>query len=353
MQAAIEALLVQHKLPGILIAVAAGAGKPQFITLGSDEAGLPFGPDTLFPVASVTKLATTLAVLRLVATGAVGLDDELALHLPDAAAAVPGVTVRRLLSHTSGLPNDVAGEAAPYALGLTPPVLTAACLGTSLVRPPGMHVGYSNVDFGLLAALVEGRTGLPFPAALAALVLAPLGIEGYLGDEPPRPPARVGGRLGDHQGTPLEPFNSRFWRSLALPWAGLVTTVGGALALVRAFLPGTGDFLPDALRHEATTDQTGGLAGGFTGVVEWDPCPWGLGAELLEHKQPHMVPPAASPRSFGHSGYSGCLAWADPDRATPVSYAILGGPRGFSSWARFWHPLGLLLLERTSDSPQE
>ncbi len=198
----------------------------------------------------------------------------------------PGVTLRSLLCHISGLPDDVAPELAPYTNGLTWERLAQACLATSLVRPPHSHVTYSNVGYGLLALVVERRTGLPFATALTGLVLDPLEIEGYLGVEPPRPPVRVAGKLGEHAGTELEPFNSVFWRSLAMPWAGLVTTVGGALALVRAFAGEPHGFLPADLLQAATADQTRGLAGGFTGWLEWNPCPWGLGPELLGHKSP-------------------------------------------------------------------
>ncbi len=341
LQAAVAQLAAVHNLPCVLVAWTHGAAAAT-LAAGADAGAAAPAAAALFPVASVTKLATALAVLRLAAGGQVALDDPLAAHLPAAAAAVAGVTLRTLLCHTSGLPDDVAPALAPYAMDLTWERLAQACLATPLVRPPHSHVTYSNVGYGLLALIVERRTGLPFATALPGLVLDPLGIEGYLGVEPPRPPVRVAGKLGEHAGTELEPFNSVFWRSLAMPWAGLVTTAGGALALVRAFVGEPHGFLPADLLQVATADQTRGLAGGFTGWLEWNPCPWGLGPELLGHKSPHMVPALASPASFGHSGYSGCLAWADPARG--AAYAVLGGTRFHAGWKTFWRPLGELLL---------
>ena len=338
---AVDQLAAQHNLPCVLAAWTHGT-EVAFLAAGTGAAAAEPVSTALFSVASVTKLATALAVLRLVAAGQVALDDPLALHVPQAAAAVAGVTLRALLCHTAGLPDDVAPERAPYSIGLNWEHLAKACLATPLVRPPHSHVTYSNVGYGLLALVVERHTGLPFANALAALVLEPLGIEGYLGAEPPRAPVRVAGKLGEHAGTDLEPFNSTFWRSLAMPWAGLVTTVGGALALVRTYLGTPAGFLPPDLLQVATSDQTAGLAGGFTGWLEWDPCPWGLGPELLGHKSSHMVPASASPASFGHSGYSGCLAWADP--VTGAAYAVLGGTRFHAGWKTFWQPLGDLLL---------
>ncbi len=349
--AAVKQLAAQHNLPGLLLAFAHGAQAETF-AVGTDvadgagtEDARVLAADALFPVASVTKLGTALAVLRLVANGTLALDDPLAVHLPSAAAAADGVTLRMLLCHISGLPDDVAPVLAPYVLALTWERLAQACLATPLVRAPHSKVTYSNVGYGLLALVVERCSGLPFATALTGLVLDPLGIEGYLGIEPPRPPARVSGKLGEHAGTELEPFNSVFWRSLAMPWAGLVTTAGGALALVRAFAGEPTHFLPAELRQAANGDQTGNLAGGFSGWLEWEPCPWGLGPELLGHKSPHMVPQGAAPSSFGHSGYSGCLAWADPMAGGEgVAWAVLGGTRFYSGWKTFWQPLGQLLL---------
>ena len=291
-------------------------------------------------MASITKLATALAVLRLAAQG-LDLDEPLTRALPDAAAGRPGVTVRTLLSHTAGLPGDVAPVAAPYAPGLDWPFLARACLATPLVEPPGTQVRYSNVGPGLLAILVERLTGQPFGAALMNLVLTPLGIEGYLGDEPPRPPARVSGGLGEHAGTALEPYNSPFWRSLALPWAGLVTTAAGALRLVQGFAGAGPDFLPADLLAEATSDQTGGLRGGFWPPLRWTSCPWGLGPELRGVKTPHWTPAAASPGSFGHVGASGALAWCDP--AADVTWVILG-TRTFETWWMDWPQIGDAVL---------
>lgn len=352
-RAAVEQLAAAHNLPFLLLARQGfqeegglpgreGASwKPDLLALG-DAA-----PDALFPVASVTKLATALAILRLVAGGRAALDDELAAHLPHAAAA-DGVTLRTLLCHTSGLPDDVAPALAPYAPGLTWPHLAAACLKTPLACPPHTRVIYSNVGYGLLALVVEQRTGLPFAAALHDLVLDPLGIEGTFGAELPRPPALVSGNLGEHAGTSLEPFNSPFWRALAMPWAGLITTAAGALALVSAFggFTPAQDFLPAELRSTATCDQTEGLSGGFSPWMEWSPCPWALGPELLGHKTPHMLGAGASPGSFGHSGYSGSLAWCDPNAngGRGAAFAVLGGPRHFRAWQTFWQPLTTLLL---------
>lgn len=333
-QAAVRAALAQiaetGQVPGLVVAVARDGQADWCLAYGQDAAGAALTPETIFPVASVTKMATALAVHRLAERGALHPSDLLSDHVPSAAAAQRDVTLSALLCHVSGLPLDVPPAAAPYAAGLTWDRLRAACLQTPLEAPPNTRVQYSNVGYGLLGLVVEHLTGQEFAAALDELVLAPLGVEGYLGAEPPRPPAVLARVRGSHAGTPLEPYNSAFWRSLALPWGGLYTTAPGALAIVRAFGGRPAGFLQPATLAEATRDHTGGLAGGFAEPLMWEPCPWGLGPELRGAKDPHWVTERASPASFGHSGASGCLAWCDP--AAGLAFAVLGARPADSGW---------------------
>lgn len=338
-------VMERARLRGLAMSAAVGEGEPEFLCLGTDAGEQPVEPDSLSPVASITKLATALTALRLVDRGSLALDAPLAAYLPEAvSAAHDGVTLRRLLSHTSGLPLDLPANAAPYADGLDWPTLAAACLGTTLERPPATRVQYSNVGYGLLAATVERTTGQSFPDALGELVLRPLEIEGYLGTAPPRPPLQIAGVRGPHKGTPHETFNSPFWRSLAMPWAGLVTSPRGALALVRAFLGTPQGFLRPETRSEATSNQAGDLAGGFVRPLIWEKCPWGLGPELRGEKSPHWAPSEAGPDSFGHSGASGCVAWASPSRG--AVWIVLGTRVADSGWLlRQGAELGRMVLE--------
>ncbi|MGI5835189.1 MAG: serine hydrolase, partial [Chloroflexota bacterium] len=88
-------VLSAARMEGIVVTVKP-MGKPsKAIVLGTDADGRPIQADSLFPVASITKLATALAVLRLVDRDILALDAPLASYLPDAAAAQPVVTLRR------------------------------------------------------------------------------------------------------------------------------------------------------------------------------------------------------------------------------------------------------------------
>jgi CubicO group peptidase (beta-lactamase class C family) len=324
-------LLRRPAIPGVVIAVARDGRPIEHLAVGVDARGQPLTSDTLFPVASITKLATALSVLRLVDRGALRYEDRLDAYLPDAAAARAGVTLRMLFSHTGGL-QGMEDELAPWTPEYSWPVESEAALRIAPQISPGTRLSYSDVDYVLLAMVVERLTDQPFPAACRELVLDPLGIEGYLAEEPPRSPAWIGDEPGPHTSTSLEWHNSAFFRSLCLPASGLVTTAAGALALVRAYAGQPADFLRPETRAAATRDQSGGVAGGLGGIhepPEFPSHPWGLGPELHERAQPTFAPAAASARSFGHGGSSGCVAWADP--AAGVAWSILG-TRHVANW---------------------
>src|SRR5262245_57841343 len=132
---AVETVMSAGRVPGIVLAVARGQGAPAYLAIGSDAAGRPIDRESLFPVASITKLATALAVLRLADSGLLALDDLLRDYLPVAAAAQPDVTLRTLLCHTSGAPIELAPGTAPYTEELDWPRLRAACAATALEAP--------------------------------------------------------------------------------------------------------------------------------------------------------------------------------------------------------------------------
>jgi beta-lactamase class C len=328
--------------PGLVVAVSRRGEPAESVAVGVDGRGDPLNEHSVFSLCSATKLATSLALLRLVDRGLVGLDDELLRLLPEAAAAKPGVTIRWLMSHASGLPLDVDEAILPYDADLDWPRMAAAARATPLQTPPGERVQYSNVAYVLLGQIVERLTDRPFKDALRSLVLARCDEEFWFAEEPSRPPAVITDVRSRFVGTPLEHGNSPAYRALGFPTTGLMTTIRGALALAKQFQGRARD--RDAIRPEllaeATRDQTSGLAGGwcegkfhgydYMGVATWADCSWGLGPEVRGTKAPHWTPPQASPRSFGQIGSSGCLVWVDPD--ADVAWAIMGTRTTDSGW---------------------
>ena len=298
LQAAVVAVLAAHEATGAVIAVAPGDQPPDVLAIGADAAGRPLAADSLFPLASVTKLAAALVILRLVDAERLAVDADLARYVPEAAAARPGVTLRHLLAHTAGLPYDLPPGAVPYGPGVGWPQLAEAALRTPLDAAPGERVVYSNIGYSLLALVIERVTGQTWPAALTALVLEPLGIEAYLGVEPPRPPARLSDIRDATAGTPLETMNSPYWRSRGLPSSGLVATAAGALALVRAFRGQPADFLrpddagrggpgPDGRprRGHRRLPRMAGMPMGARADAAWDEA----GRRVARRGQPHVL----------------------------------------------------------------
>ena len=316
-------------LPGVVIAYQYGFDEPVIQAFGTDGAGSALTQGSIFPVASVTKLAMALAILLQVDRGAVTLDDEVGKHLSSINPMAASRTIRQLLSHTSGYGMDVANKEGRHALSLTWELLRADCLLEAPVTEPYKQVQYSNLAYIILGALLEKITRLRCGDALTETVLRPLGVRGWLGYNPDVPHAIIGDIRGIHRGTALETFNSPFWRSLALPSGGLCTDAAGALTLTQSFQSNSG-FLSPEIAEIATSDQTHALPGGFMKPLWWEHSSWGLGPELRGTKAPHWIDTSFPANSFGHSGASGMIVWTDPDNR--FSLAILGARTADGGW---------------------
>ncbi|WP_418958622.1 serine hydrolase domain-containing protein [Streptomyces tritici] len=141
-------------------------------------AGAPaVGRDERFRAGSLTKTFVATVVLQLAAEGRLRLDDPVRSRLGD---PVPGrpldprVTVRTLLTHTSGLYDYVRAGASP------PPTTPAAALRTALAHAPGPvgSFAYSNTNYVLLGLLVERVTGRPYAVEADRRILSPLSLTG-------------------------------------------------------------------------------------------------------------------------------------------------------------------------------
>jgi CubicO group peptidase (beta-lactamase class C family) len=135
--------------------------------------------DTVFQIGSNTKLYTATAAMRLVDEGRLGLDTRVVDLVPELRLATSGaaeqITVRHLLTHTSGIDGDVTG---PADIGWGEDMLTryvAALADVSLLHPVGAMWSYCNSGWVLLGHVIERATGTTYEQALRELVLEPLG----------------------------------------------------------------------------------------------------------------------------------------------------------------------------------
>lgn len=144
---------------------------------GHAASGHAFTPDTLVRVASVSKLVTTLGAMRLVEAGTLDLDadvsDALGWRLRNPAFPDAPVTLRQLLSHTSGLVDAGDDYAVPLGKTLQAAIGPANWSG----HAPGTWFHYTNYNFPVVAQVMERATGERFDRLMARLVLAPLGLD--------------------------------------------------------------------------------------------------------------------------------------------------------------------------------
>lgn len=140
--------------------------------------GLPANAQTLFRIASVSKLVTTLGLMRLLEDGKVALDADVSSYLgfPLRNPHFPqqAITLRMLLSHTSSLRDD-AGYAFPSTSALRD-VMTPAMWSPRAA--PGTFFTYCNLGFGIIGTVMERVTGEQFDRLMQRLILAPLGLHG-------------------------------------------------------------------------------------------------------------------------------------------------------------------------------
>ncbi|MFD3553968.1 serine hydrolase domain-containing protein [Streptomyces goshikiensis] len=139
-----------------------------------------------FRAGSVTKTFTAAVVLQLAAEGRVDLDGPVQRYLPGLLPAGPGgfepVSVRQLLNHTSGIPAGDGPETPfeeQYAHRfdvVDPHALIAAAAAKGPEFRPGRMQHYQNIDYTVLAVLIEKLTGTSYEEALSARILGPLGL---------------------------------------------------------------------------------------------------------------------------------------------------------------------------------
>jgi CubicO group peptidase (beta-lactamase class C family) len=128
---------------------------------------LPVTATTIFPIASLTKQFTAAAIMQLVERHKLSLSDQLATLLPNVRWADPradSVTVRQLLTHTSGIPGytSVPQFDRLQSRPQSPATILKLVTGLPLKFTPGTQAAYSNTGYYLLGLIIEHVTGLRY-----------------------------------------------------------------------------------------------------------------------------------------------------------------------------------------------
>ncbi|MDI2032801.1 serine hydrolase domain-containing protein [Saccharopolyspora sp. TS4A08] len=263
----------------------------------------PMRPDTIFDVASISKLFTSITALQLVDDGKISLHDRVAEHLPEFAVnGKQDITVEQLLTHTSGLQAEVQlwklppEQRIPSVLALTPE------------HPPGTHYEYSDPNMITLGVLVERVTGHPLDQVVQEWITKPLGMAdtGYnppasklhriaateFQADPPR--GMVRGQVHDENAWSLGGVAGQ---------AGVFSTADDLAKLGQALLNG-GSYDGTRILSQSTVEK---MLTDFNG--EFPGNAHGLGFEL---DQRWYMAGLSAPRTAGHTGYTGTSLVIDP-----------------------------------------
>lgn len=141
---------------------------------GDARPGVRFSTGTPSCLGSVSKQFTAMAIMMLAEEGKLRYDDPASRFLPDFAHYAPGVTIRHLLTHTSGIPDY--GSLNVDRPGLTNGDVWRAVQTHPPLFAPGQRYEYSNTGYVLLAMIVERVAAQPFAAFLEQRIFAPLGM---------------------------------------------------------------------------------------------------------------------------------------------------------------------------------
>ncbi|WP_397383373.1 serine hydrolase domain-containing protein [Prosthecobacter sp.] len=288
--------------------------------------------DAVFLLASITKTLTAAGVMVLADRGELRLSDPAMKFIPEFNEGErKRITIEQLLAHTSGLPDQLENNTELRSRHTPLAEFVQGAVRTPLLFAPGTKYHYQSMGILLAAEIVERITKTPLPDFLATEVFTPLGMTHTalglgrfkLADtircqtEHAAPESGA----GDPQAASWD-WNSPYWRNLAAPWGGAHGSATDVARFLGAFMHPSGQVLRKKTTHLMLQNHTPGLAARR-----------GIGFAL----GPEGFGRNCSQQSFGHSGSTGTLAWADP--ATDTTCVILTSLPSRISAETILHPV--------------
>jgi len=366
-QALFDGYVRDGKMPGIVAAFGVGDRPTMFVAAGkiaTDATAAPATPDSLWRIYSMTKPVTAMAAMMLIEEGKIGLDDPVARYIPafrtmtvatapeTSLAGVPAktpITIRMLLTHTSGLTYNIIAKGALLKeyerLGILPAAVSASIepgmrrarpatlaafadqvAKAPLIAQPGTAWNYS-VGLDVMGRVIEVASGQPFDTFVNTRIFAPLGMTSSFWTVPRSQAKRLATNYawtGDVL-APLDPAaTSVYLQPPSFPYggAGLVASArdydrflhmladGGTLDGVRIMKPETvrlamSNLLPAGVTFGGVGGATGGAAANAT------PMGFGAGGSVYLADGPGGMP---SKGTYGWGGAAGTVAFVDPVR---------------------------------------
>jgi CubicO group peptidase (beta-lactamase class C family) len=178
----------EKRMPSIAAAVLRD-GEPVWETavgFADVEAGVETTPDTQYRIGSITKTFTAAAIMQLRDAGKLDLEDTLDRHVE---GAVHRPTIRRLLSHASGIQRETQDDSWLTLRFAQPDELLETLAQAELVLPSGARFHYSNLAYALLGIVVERVSGAPYMDYVRERLFAPVGLT-RMSFEPEAPAAK-------------------------------------------------------------------------------------------------------------------------------------------------------------------
>lgn len=267
--------------------------------------------DAMFLLGSVSKPINVAALMTLFDRGKFRLEDRVKKFLPAfTGGGRDGVRVRHLLTHTSGLPDQLANNDALRRRHAPLAEFVEQALRTPLGFAPGSRYQYSSMGVLLAARVAEVLSASDIRAFVERAVFGPLGMKhsaqglGRFQLEEEVPCQADGAAPESGAGDPRArgwDWNSPYWRKLGAPWGGTHASAPDVAAFLGEFLGARGKALrPETARLLVRNHNPAGLT------------PRGLGFAVGKG----AGSPGCSERTFGHTGSTGTLCWADPASET-------------------------------------
>ena len=282
-------------------------GKSQFVK----AFGAAKSSDAMFLLGSISKPMSVAAVMTLLDHDKFRLDDPVKKYLPEfTEGSREKVMIGQLLTHVSGLPDQLPENQSLRSGHASLKKFVAAATRTPLLFEPGTRYGYSSMAILLAAEVAQRISGTDFLKLIDDTVFQPLGMKHSalglgrfkLADLTPcqvKDAAPESG-AGDPAARDWD-WNSSYWRKLGAPWGGVHASAPDVARFLAEFLYAAGKVVkPETaklmLRNHNPQELT----------------PRGIGFAIGAGSGS----PGCSEQTFGHSGSTGTLAWADPATET-------------------------------------
>jgi CubicO group peptidase (beta-lactamase class C family) len=314
----IRLLLERHIAEDGFSAGAVLASRGGKLVLEQYAGALPDGANTLWAVASISKVYAVAAIMRLVELGEITLNTLASHVIPEFVGdGHEEIRLRHLLTHTSGL----IYESPQMETRLESQTAFADLLEEAFTAPlqfkPGSSLAYADYNT-LIAGEVASRVmGKPLTELVQTLILTPMNLQNTFFPTPAEQDWRVApvrGVMAEHTSGAM--YNSRYARGLPHPAFAVTATASDVLNFLLHFSPSGKRVLSSATVKAMTKDQTGLVHGVHPSMKGYDhtaPMPWGFGWALQTREVPALLCELSSFSTFGHGGASGCEIFCDPE----------------------------------------